>query len=224
MIMKRLLQTLVLACIPGIITSDPEPLQDFCIAAAPGDMAANPHSMFINGSPCISPTLAGSAHFMTSVLAKPGNTSANPFGFNVTLTNIRNLPGVNTQGLTMARVDIALHGQVPPHSHPRASEVTLLLKGTLLVGFVDTSNKLFTQQLRPGDSFVFPKGLTHFLYNIDTVSPAVAVSGLNSQNPGAQIVALATFASKPSILDEVLKKAFMIGGQDVERIRKNLGG
>ncbi|XP_043725336.1 germin-like protein subfamily 1 member 1 [Telopea speciosissima] len=214
-----LLQTLILAVLLGIITSDPEPLQDFCVADT-----VNPHSMFLNGAPCINPSQAISCHFMTSILAKPGNTSANRFGFNVTLTNIQNLPGINTQGLTMARVDIAVNGYIPPHSHPRASEVTILLKGNILVGFIDTSNKLFTQQLRPGDSFVFPKGLTHFLYNIDMSSPAVAVAGLNSQNPGAQLVSLATFASKPRIPDEVLKNAFQIGGQDVERIRRNLGG
>ncbi|XP_042508166.1 germin-like protein subfamily 1 member 1 isoform X2 [Macadamia integrifolia] len=180
-----LLQILILSALLCIITSDPEPLQDFCVA----DMA-NPHSMFLNGAPCVNPSLAVSSHFMTSSLSKPGNTNGNQFGFNVTLTSIRNLPGINTQGLTMARVDIAVNGFVPPHTHPRASEVTILLKGNLLVGFIDTSNKLYTQQLRAGDSFVFPKGLIHFLYNIDMFSPAVAISGLNSQNPVVTLMTL----------------------------------
>lgn len=202
-----------------IAKSDPDPLQDFCVADA-----STPQTIFLNGAPCMNPSMALSSHFMTSVLSKAGDTHANPFGFNVTLTNTINLPGSNTQGLTMARVDIAGGGLVPPHAHPRASEVTLVLRGALLVGFVDTSNHLFTQQLRVGDSFVFPRGMLHFLYNMDPKEAALAVSGLNSQSPGAQLSSLANFASKPPIMDDVLKKSFQITGQEVERIRKNLGG
>lgn len=203
----------------GQVKADPSPLQDYCIANTKG-----PQSFFMNGSPCIDPDLGNSSHFTTSALSKPGDTKANQFGFNVTLTNTVNLPGFNTLGLTMARVDIAANGIVPPHSHPRASEVTLCLKGSILVGFVDTSNKQFTQQLGPGESFVFPKGLVHYLYNIDPNVPALAISGLSCQNPGTQLTSFATFTSKPPIPDEVLRKAFKITQQDVNRIRRNLGG
>ncbi|KAJ8761002.1 hypothetical protein K2173_022040 [Erythroxylum novogranatense] len=208
-----------LALILGPAYSDPDPLQDYCIADT-----KNPNSFYVNGVPCINPSLASTSHFTTSVLSKPGDTKANPFGFNVTLTNIVNLPGLNTMGLTMARVDLQPNGLVPPHSHPRASEVTICLKGSLLVGFVDTSNRLFAQQLRPGESFVFPKGLIHFLYNIDNKNPALAISGLSSQNPGAQVTSLAAFTSKPHLPDEVLKKGFQVTVQDIIRIRRNLGG
>lgn len=208
-----------LSILLDLVKPDPDPLQDYCIADT-----KTPQTFFCNGVPCIDPALAKSSHFATSALSKPANTRTNPFGFNVTLANVRNLPGLNTLGLTMVRVDLGPDGLVPPHAHPRASEVTILLKGSLLVGFVDTSNRLYTQQLRPGDTFVFPKGLVHFLSNLDSKAPALAVSGLNSQNPGAQIASLATFTSKPGIPDDILKKGFQINGQDVTRIRKNLGG
>ncbi|CAI9785191.1 unnamed protein product [Fraxinus pennsylvanica] len=202
----------------NFVKPDADPLQDYCVAET-----RNTHNMFHNGQPCINPRLALASHFSTSALSKCGDTG-NQFGFNVTLTNINNLPGLNTLGLVMARVDIAANGLIPPHSHPRASEVTILLKGSLLVGFVDTTNRLYTQQLRAGDCFVFPKGLIHFAYNIDPVKTALAISGLSSQNPGAQISSMATFMSKPSMPDEILKKGFKVNGQDVMRIRKNLGG
>lgn len=208
-----------LALLLGQAKPDPDPLQDYCVADR-----KIPQSFYLNGAPCINPKLANSSHFTTSVLSKPGNPKANPFGFNATLTDTLNLPGVNTLGLTMARVDIAANGVVPPHLHPRASEVAICLKGLLLVGFVDTSNRVFTQQLKPGESFVFPKGLVHFVYNYDSVNSALVLAGFSSQNPGVQIVSLATFTSKPSIPDAILKKAFQISGLDVARIRKNLGG
>ncbi|OMO54981.1 Germin [Corchorus olitorius] len=201
----------------GLVKPDPEPLQDYCVADTKSPL-------FINGAPCLKPSLAIPSHFTTSALAKPGNTKANQFGFAVTLTTLANLPGMNTMGLTMARVDIAPNGLVPPHSHPRASEVTICLQGVLLVGFVDTSNRQFTQQLKPGDSFVFPKGLIHYLYNLDSRKPALAISGLSSQNPGAQIASRAAFVSDPFIPDVVLEKAFQISTKDIEKIRRNLGG
>ncbi|XP_054789439.1 germin-like protein subfamily 1 member 1 [Prosopis cineraria] len=203
----------------GLSKPDPDPLQDYCIADT-----KKPQALYLNGAPCIDPELATSSHFATSSLSKPGNTSTSQFGFNVILTNIANLPGLNTLGLTLARVDLAANGIVPPHSHPRASEVTTCLQGTLLVGFIDTSNRVFTQNLKAGESFVFPKGLIHFLYNVDPRKPALAVSGLNSQNPGAQIASIATFASKPGVPDEVLEKAFQISRREVETIREKLAG
>lgn len=208
---------LTLFLLLGLAQADPEPLQDYCIADTTGK-----HSFIMNGQPCLDPELASPTHFATSSLSKPGNASGNQFGFSVIATTNQNLPGHRTQGLTMARVDIAADGLVPPHFHPRASEVTTCLKGDILVGFVDTSNTMYTQRLRPGESFVFPKGLIHFLYNVDQKSPALAISGLSSENPGTQVVPIATFTSKPPLPDKVLEKAFKIDGQEVARIRNHL--
>ncbi|KAI9125087.1 hypothetical protein K1719_003703 [Acacia pycnantha] len=202
----------------GLSKPDPNPIQDYCIADT-----QKPQAVFLNGAPCINPEQATPSHFATSSLSKPGNTSSK-FGFSTTPTNIINLPGLNTLGLVLVRIDIAANGIVPPHSHPRASEVTTCLQGTLLVGFIDTSNRVFSQNLKPGESFVFPKGLIHYLYNIDSRKPALAISGLNSQNPGTQIESVATFASTPGVPDEVLAKAFQISQQEVKIIRRNLGG
>ncbi|KAL0343268.1 UNVERIFIED_CONTAM: Germin-like protein subfamily 1 member 13 [Sesamum angustifolium] len=48
--------------------------------------------------------------------------------------------------------------------HPRASEILVVLEGTLYAGFITTNppnpndkNKLFAKILKPGDVFVFPK-------------------------------------------------------------------
>ncbi|XP_057834750.1 putative germin-like protein 9-2 [Cryptomeria japonica] len=42
-------------------------------------------------------------------------------------------------------------GVNPPRTHPCASELRYLLTGSLEVGFVDTTGKLFTQTLYSGD-------------------------------------------------------------------------
>ncbi|KAJ6721840.1 GERMIN-LIKE PROTEIN SUBFAMILY 3 MEMBER 3 [Salix viminalis] len=68
-----LLHSLVtLALLLGSAKADPQPLQDYCIADAS-------QPFFLNGAPCINPSLAASSHFTTSALSKPGDTKANPF-------------------------------------------------------------------------------------------------------------------------------------------------
>lgn len=57
----------------------------------------------------------------------------------VTPANVVQIPGLNTLGISLARVDNAPYGLNPPHIHPRATEILTVLEGTLYVGFV-TSN------------------------------------------------------------------------------------
>ncbi|CAN6296298.1 unnamed protein product [Urochloa humidicola] len=208
--------------------SDPDLLFDYCVA----DTSAAATSLHLNGLPCIDPASARADHFATTALSVSGAAAANPsssatalFGFNATMTSpATSLPGANAQGLAMARVDLAPGGVAPPHTHPRASEVAVVLEGSVLVGFADTSYRLYTQLLRAGEAFVFPKGMVHFMHNADVVEPAVVLSGLDSQSPGAQLVPLSTFRTEPPVPEEVLEKAFKIHGQDVHRIQRNLGG
>ncbi|XP_055806590.1 germin-like protein subfamily 1 member 1 [Solanum dulcamara] len=210
----------VLVVVLGLVGSDPDPLQDYCVADTKKGTTEN---FYYNGVPCINPKIVDTSHFATSALSKPGKIDI-VLGFNVTLATIFNLPGMNTQGVTMARIDIGPNSLVSPHSHPRASEVAILLKGSLLVGFINTSNHLFTQNLRPGDCFVFPKAMIHFLYNKDSKVQALVVSGLSSQNPGVQMASPAAFATTTAMSEEVSNKLFQINNQDVTKIRTTLGG
>ncbi|RWR81864.1 germin-like protein subfamily 1 member 14 [Cinnamomum micranthum f. kanehirae] len=79
------------------------------------------------------------------------------------------IAGVNTLGISLARLDFALYGENPPHTHPRATDILTVLEGTLYVGFVPSNqdnNTLITKVLNEGDVFVFPIGLIHFQANI----------------------------------------------------------
>ncbi|OIT21657.1 PREDICTED: germin-like protein subfamily 1 member 16 [Nicotiana attenuata] len=153
----------------------------------------------------------------------PGNTS-NQLGSVVTNVNVNNLPGLNTMGISLARIDYAPYGLNPPHTHPRATEVLVVLEGTLYVGFVlsnpgpNMKNKLFTKILKPGDVFVFPKGMIHFQLNVGKTK-AVAMSGLSSQDAGVITVANAVFGSDPPINPYVLTKAFQVEKKVVDYLQ-----
>ncbi|CAO2209945.1 unnamed protein product [Urochloa humidicola] len=190
------------------IASDPSPLQDFCVA----DMDS---PVKVNGFVCKDPMAVNADDFFKAAkLDEPRKTSK--VGSNVTLISALQLPGLNTLGISIARIDYAPLGQNPPHTHPRATEILTVLEGTLYVGFVTSNqangeNKLFTKVLNKGDVFVFPQGLIHFQFNPVHDKPAVALAALSSQNPGVITIANAVFGSKPPISDDVLAKAFQVG-------------
>ncbi|GAV69733.1 Cupin_1 domain-containing protein, partial [Cephalotus follicularis] len=148
-----------------------------------------------NGKVCKDPKVVKAEDFFFSGLDQEGNTS-NRQGSVVTPVNVMQIGGLNTLGISLARIDFAPYGLNPPHIHPRGSEILVVVKGSLYVGFVTSNpdNRLFTKVLNVGDVFVFPIGLIHFQQNIVN-TPAVAISGLSSQNPGVITVANAVFGS-----------------------------
>ncbi|KAL6206429.1 hypothetical protein ACLB2K_023677 [Fragaria x ananassa] len=154
--------------------------------------------------------LAQADNFSFGGLHIPGNTS-NPLGVNVTPVNVAQIPGLNTLGISLARIHYAPGGVTPPHTHPRATEVLTVVKGKLYVGFVTSNpeNKLISKVLNKGDVFVFPVGLVHFQQNLGS-GTAISQSSLSSQNLGVITVANSVFGPNPSISDDVLTKAFQV--------------
>ncbi|KAG8649819.1 germin-like protein subfamily 1 member 13 [Manihot esculenta] len=194
---------------------DPSPLQDFCVAIPEPENA-----VFVNGKFCKNPNLTVAGDFSFSGLNIPAFTG-NRVGSNVTLVNVDKIPGLNTLGISLARLDFAPYGGLnPPHTHPRATEILVVVEGTLYVGFVTSNpNRLFTKVLYPGDVFVFPIGLIHFQFNIAKTN-AVAFAGLSSQNPGVITIANAIFGPNPPINPDVLAKAFQLENAMVEKLQK----
>ncbi|KAI3491975.1 hypothetical protein L1887_43612 [Cichorium endivia] len=194
------------------LASDSSPLQDFCVAESNCPVQ-------VNGLACKDPKLVTARDFLFSGLHLMGNTS-NAVGSRVTPVTVAQLPGLNTLGISMARVDYAPWGINPPHTHPRATEILTVLEGTIQVGFVTSNpeNRLISKVLQKGDVFVFPEGLVHFQRNVG-YGNAIAIVGLSSQNPGVITVANAVFGAKPDIPDDLLAKAFQVDVKVVDQIQ-----
>ncbi|XP_024536693.1 rhicadhesin receptor-like [Selaginella moellendorffii] len=210
-----LIAIFVFACSPPplVLAADEDMLQDVCVAD-------NNSTIIINGKVCKPMTAVVAEDFKSGLLRNLGNTS-NRLGSVVTAANVGNFPGLNTLGVSFARLDYAPGGVNPPHVHPRGTELLFLVQGTLFVGFVTTApdNRLFAQTINPGELFVFPRGLVHFQINTGR-EPAVAVAGFNSQNPGVSQVAKAVLGSNPPILDAVIERMFQIDNALVKRLRE----
>ncbi|KAK6163573.1 hypothetical protein DH2020_000437 [Rehmannia glutinosa] len=122
-----------------------------------------------------------------------------------------NSPPIDANFFTFTGMRALVSAPVPP-----------TFKGSLEVGFVDSTNKLFTQTLQQGDIFVFPKGLVHFQYNVDAKNPALAISGFGSANAGT--VSLPNTLFNSTIDDSVLAMSFKTDVPTIQKLKAGLQG
>ncbi|KAH7837648.1 hypothetical protein Vadar_016305 [Vaccinium darrowii] len=206
-----LLGLLTISYFSALAFGDESPLQDFCVANLTSPVA-------VNGLVCKDPQLVEPNDFFFTGLQTEGNTS-NALGSQVTPAFVSQLPGLNTLGIAMARIDYAHVGVIPPHTHPRATEIFTVIKGSIEVAFVTSNpiNRLLIKVLQKGDVFVFPQGLVHYQRNVGH-GHAVAIVGLSSENPGLIAIPSTVFGSKPEIPSEVLEKSFQLSKSVVAKI------
>lgn len=201
---------LLLLLLGAAFAADPDMLQDLCVA----DLKS---SVKVNGFVCKDAVSVTAEDFFFKGLAAPAATN-NSLGSVVTAANVEKIPGLNTLGVSLSRIDYAAGGLNPPHTHPRATEIVFVLYGALDVGFITTANKLVAKTIAQGENFVFPRGLVHFQKN-NGDKPAAVIAAFNSQLPGTQGIAAALFSASPPVPDNVLTKAFQIGTKEVEKIK-----
>ncbi|KAF5192946.1 Germin-like protein 9-3 [Thalictrum thalictroides] len=143
-----------------------------------------------------------------------------PPAFKVLKASLAELPSLNGQSVSYAVLQFPAGAVNPPHTHPRSAELLFLLQGSLEVGFVDTTNKLYTQTLQEGDMFVFPKGLVHYQYNADAKDSAMAVSSFGSANAGTVSVPNTVFTT--GIDETILAMSFKTDVATIQAIKAGL--
>ncbi|XP_071718155.1 putative germin-like protein 2-1 [Rutidosis leptorrhynchoides] len=211
---RYLLFSLLLATCSLVFAYDPSPLQDYCVA----DLASK---VRVNGFVCKDPNIVTVEDFVYRGLNNRLNAS-NVLGYYVTGVTVNQMPGLNTLGISISRIDFAPGGIISPHTVPRATQIMTVIKGSLQVGFV-TSNpllRLFTTVLEKGDVFVIPQGLVHFLKNVGH-EYAFAIAAFNSQNPGVITIGNATFASNPRIPGDILANMLRVKTNIISEIEAN---
>ncbi|MBA0831893.1 hypothetical protein Goarm_016321, partial [Gossypium armourianum] len=198
----------------GLVASDPDRLQDFCVA----DKTSR---INVNGYPCKNAVNVTEVDFFFGGLANSAVIN-NLVGSVITTANVEKIPGLNTLGVSLARIDYQPDGLNPPHTHPRASEIIFALDGELDVGFITTANKLISKSIKKGDIFVFPR--VWFITKIKNngVKPTSVIAGFISQFPGTQSIATTLFTSTPLVPDHVLTKGLQIGTKGVKKMRNKL--
>ncbi|KAI3934593.1 hypothetical protein MKX01_034047 [Papaver californicum] len=112
--------TVILFLTLSCFSTDPDPLQDFCVA----DLNS---TNIMNGFPCKPESQVTSDDFFYSGLMNEPSTD-NPFGLGVVRGDVFNFPGVNTLGLTVSRADLAPGGIIPLHVM-KVGELSIIPRG-----------------------------------------------------------------------------------------------
>ena len=76
--------------------------------------------------------------------------AAPPTAFKVFKASMAEFLALSGQSVSFAVLQFPAGTPNPPHTQPRTFELLFLVQGTLQVGFVDTTNKLFTQNTTNG--------------------------------------------------------------------------
>ncbi|EXJ85605.1 hypothetical protein A1O1_05971 [Capronia coronata CBS 617.96] len=178
------------APVPGLVgklLTDDTTVDRFADIA--GQLAAGAISLKFDFNPAANPGI------------KPGD------GGQVDLANRKNFPVLTGQGISAAGIFFQPCGLNTPHIHPRATEfLTLVTDTTMLTGFVLENNLTaeFNTTLSQFQGTVFPQGSIHFQQNLDC-KPAVAIAGLNSEDPGASSIAQNFLVNlDPTVVDAAL--------------------
>ncbi|OAY84954.1 Pentatricopeptide repeat-containing protein, chloroplastic [Ananas comosus] len=160
-----------------------------------------------------------SGTFFTFTGLRPLLTLPPPTNFTVSKVTMAEFPALNGQSVSFAVLMYPPGSVNPLHTHPRSAELLFLVEGYLEVGFVDTTDKLYTQKMQPGDMFVFPKGLVHFQYCTGP-KPAVAYSAFGSASAGLVSVPGSVFTS--NIDDGILAKSFKTDVDTIQKLKDGL--
>jgi quercetin dioxygenase-like cupin family protein len=188
-------------------------VNDFCVADL--SLPDTP-----SGYPCKKAAKLTEADFVYSGLGVAGNTT-NLIGAAVTPAFVAQFPAVNGLGISMGRLDIAVGGVIPFHTHPGASEVLVVIQGAICAGFVSSANTVYFKTLSKGDIMVFPQGLLHFQINSGKGS-ALAFVSFSSASPGLQILDFALFAN--DLPTEIVTKTTFLDATVVKKLKAVLGG
>nr|GMD50584.1 auxin-binding protein ABP19a-like [Ipomoea batatas] len=187
---------------------------DFCVA----DLSMPPGPA---GYPCKKSASVTVNDFVFSGLGAAGNTT-NIIKAAVTPGFDAQFPGVNGLGLSMARLDMAVDGVIPLHTHPGGSEILVVTQGTICAGFISSfENTVYVKQLNKGDVMVFPQGLLHFQINSGD-GVATAFVTFSSPNPGLQITTFALF--KNDLPTETVNAVTFLDVAQIKKLKGVLGG
>lgn len=194
-----LFTSVIFACVCITQSTDPDIISDFVIPLNTTTIDEN---------------------FFTYTGLRTAFTTEFPSEFKATKANMVEFPALVGQSISYLVVQLPVGAVNPPHTHPRSSELLFVMSGYIEAGFVDTSNKLYTQTLQPGDIFVVPKGLLHYQYNANANINATALTAFGSANGGKVTLPVALFET--GIDDEILANSFKTDIPTVQKIKAGL--
>ena len=125
-------------------------------------------------------------------------------------------PALTGTGVSMTLGFLGPCGFNTPHTHPRGTEINVVVQGALKAQFqLENGATNFISDLTQYQMTVFPMGAMHTEFN-PLCTPSYFVAGFNSEDPGVMQIAQTFFNFEPDLVQAVLGGDGTVDGQDIE--------
>ncbi|KAI4168334.1 MAG: hypothetical protein LQ343_006501 [Gyalolechia ehrenbergii] len=149
----------------------------------------------------------------------PDKTETKGSGGRTIRADRESFPPLIGTGVSMTVGFLGPCGFNTPHTHPRSSEINIVVQGTLQTQFTlengarTVHNTLGTYQMT-----VFPHGALHTEFNPDC-NEAIFVAGFASEDPGVQQAAQSFFGFDSDFVQAALGNDFTFQGKDLGKFK-----
>ncbi|KAI7481698.1 hypothetical protein KC351_g6200 [Hortaea werneckii] len=159
--------------------------------------------------------------FVYDFLAPPPNAVTTGQGGRTVRSDSRVFPASIGTGVSMTVGFIGPCGFNTPHTHPRSSEINIIVQGRLGTEFVaENGVKPISNILERFQMTIFPQGALHTEFNPDCGN-ATFVAGFGITDPGVEQAAQTLFSLDPALVKPDLGVK-TINGQSIEEFRQHL--
>ncbi|KAL8772006.1 MAG: hypothetical protein Q9209_002671 [Squamulea sp. 1 TL-2023] len=149
----------------------------------------------------------------------PSDTKSEGKGGRTIRADRKSFPPLVESGVSMVLGFIGPCGFNTPHTHPRSSEINVVVQGTLETEFtLENGARTIRNTLANHQMTVFPQGALHTEFN-PNCDDAIFVAGFASEDPGVQQVAQSYFGFDQDVVEAATGNDFTFEGKDVEEFR-----
>ncbi|KAL8972115.1 MAG: hypothetical protein Q9183_000709 [Haloplaca sp. 2 TL-2023] len=159
------------------------------------------------------------AAFKFDFASPPADTDTRGLGGHTVRADRESFPALIGTGVSMSVGFIGPCGFNTPHTHPRSSEINIVVQGALQTQFtLENGARTIHNTLGTNQMTVFPQGALHTEFN-PNCEDAVFVAGFASEDPGVQSAAQTFFGFDQAVVEAAIGQDFTFEGKDIETFR-----
>ncbi|KAL9013099.1 MAG: hypothetical protein Q9173_002177 [Seirophora scorigena] len=149
----------------------------------------------------------------------PGQSTTAGKGGRTVRADRQSFPPLIGTGMSMTLGFLAPCGFNTPHTHPRSTELNIVVQGTLETQFtLENGARTIHNTLGTNQMTAFPQGALHTEFN-PNCDDAIFVAGFANEDPGVQQTAQTFFGLDQDVVEAAIGNDFTFEGKDIEQFR-----
>lgn len=133
--------------------------------------------------------------------------------------NRKTMPSLIGTGSSMTVGFLSPCGMNTPHTHPRGTELNIVVEGSLVTTMIlENGVRAVQNNVTKYQMNVFPQGALHMEFNPDCTD-AVFVAGFNNEDAGTQQTMDAFMKLNSDVITAAIGGEIMIDGRDIDQVK-----